>query len=819
MKKTTKITSVILAVVILLGTLSSVPASAFAAAKYNVYDYDGYTSTYESFSNEYCDQYDNSTQEYIIARWANQYDFYESYKSVEYIKSYCTGPSSLINYGPGISDIDGEVGYDLYDIYAEKLGLNKSGLSDFEKIEKIYYFIGYINKFNMGIGNSEFLIHRRGRCEQVTHAVSALCARAGIECYYLGYGSHQWNIVKLNGKYYYLDAQGPFDNLKAMSSDKGNYPDKSTGSYYMFGSEDEQYEKDILDNIDITLTEDFTGDLQDTYYRTVWYPKHKNEFATEDYKLPETKKGLDQPQISVTATDEGNIIKWKPVKDADWYEVYSLDIGFVDEYYDNINKVQCTNTDSNLVYSINTTPQFSVVYTENGQGSIKKSGSLIHAVDINEKGEYQYFDKGNKNKIYFVIAENANGLVSNTPSEIMNIVTISKKNSCQNIVNADTGETLTKSRTLYSIKDQYLAHSKYKANASHNYVKVKTVRKAGDYTQGADVYECSKCLQRKMVYTKANKVSPDHQHSYDKGTVTKEPTCSSYGVKIYKCSCGATFDVPIALVSEAHKYQIVTESNGTVQNKCIYCGKEMPDDFNSLSITLDKTSFTCNGKNQVPNVIIKDRIGKNLDKKYYSVSYWTVEYSSSGGCYMEARNKNEIKAVGTYMVTIDFYGKYEGYKELGFEIKPNNNPGKWIKSGNRWWYRHADSSYTTNDWEKINGKWYHFDSAGWMQTGWLKISRKWDYQWYYLNASGDMATGWKKVSNTWYYLNSSGAMQTGWQYINGAWYYMNASGAMLTGWQKIGGDWYYMNSSGAMCSNQWIGNYYVNSSGRWVKTR
>ena len=38
----------------------------------------------------------------------------------------------------------------------------------------------------------------------------------------------------------------------------------------------------------------------------------------------------------------------------------------------------------------------------------------------------------------------------------------------------------------------------------------------------------------------------------------------------------------------------------------------------------------------------------------------------------------------------------------------------WIQSGNRWWYRHADGSYTRNDWELINGSWYYFDNAGWM---------------------------------------------------------------------------------------------------------
>lgn len=78
---------------------------------------------------------------------------------------------------------------------------------------------------------------------------------------------------------------------------------------------------------------------------------------------------------------------------------------------------------------------------------------------------------------------------------------------------------------------------------------------------------------------------------------------------------------------------------------------------------------------------------------------------------------------------------------------------KWIKSGNRWWYRHADGSYTKNGWEKIEGKWYLFDASGWM----------------------------------------------------------------LTGWQQKSGKWYYMYESGAMAADTWIGNYYVNSSGVWEK--
>ena len=97
---------------------------------------------------------------------------------------------------------------------------------------------------------------------------------------------------------------------------------------------------------------------------------------------------------------------------------------------------------------------------------------------------------------------------------------------------------------------------------------------------------------------------------------------------------------------------------------------------------------------------------------------------------------------------------------------------QWIRDGNRWWYRHADGSYTTNGWEVINGAWYYFDGAGWM------------------------VTGWKQVNGSWYYMDGSGAM------VKNAWV----------------GD-YYLGADGAMATNTWIGQYYVDGSGKWVPNK
>lgn len=195
---------------------------------------------------------------------------------------------------------------------------------------------------------------------------------------------------------------------------------------------------------------------------------------------------------------------------------------------------------------------------------------------------------------------------------------------------------------------------------------------------------------------------------------------------------------------------------------------------------------------------------------------------------------------------------------------------QWIRNGNRWWYRHADGSYTTNGWEVINGAWYYFDGAGWMVTGWLKRPSGW----YYLTGSGAMATGWIQVGGTWYYMNASGAMVTdtwigdnyvdgsgawvqgktraqaywvqnngGWLYVqeNGSYakstwktidgkeYYFGADGYMVTGWLKQGSTWYYLkptakNSAekvGEKAYNYWvgtagIGGYYIDKYGRMI---
>ena len=168
---------------------------------------------------------------------------------------------------------------------------------------------------------------------------------------------------------------------------------------------------------------------------------------------------------------------------------------------------------------------------------------------------------------------------------------------------------------------------------------------------------------------------------------------------------------------------------------------------------------------------------------------------------------------------------------------PEATRNEWILSGNRWWYRHGDGSYTVSDWELIDGNWYYFDEMGWMVTGWRWIEDKC----YYLTSSGALATNtwidnyyvdetgawipevtrdeWVLSGNRWWYRHGDGSYTVSdWELINDKWYYFDESGWMTTGWKQIDGDWYYMYADGTMAANAWVGDCYLKSNGIMAKS-
>ena len=168
-------------------------------------------------------------------------------------------------------------------------------------------------------------------------------------------------------------------------------------------------------------------------------------------------------------------------------------------------------------------------------------------------------------------------------------------------------------------------------------------------------------------------------------------------------------------------------------------------------------------------VKVYDQQGKELKLDGKAVE---IKYEKSAKRTVEVKSKR-----GTYKLTVQVQNGKATLLEIPQLVASAEKPAAqaaWVQSGSRWWYKHADGSYTTNGWEKINGTWYYFDQAGWMATGWVKDN------------------------GTWYYLENSGAMKA-------------------SQWFEVGGKWYYVNGSGALAVNTTVGGYTVNGNGEWVK--
>lgn len=94
--------------------------------------------------------------------------------------------------------------------------------------------------------------------------------------------------------------------------------------------------------------------------------------------------------------------------------------------------------------------------------------------------------------------------------------------------------------------------------------------------------------------------------------------------------------------------------------------------------------------------------------------------------------------------------KYGG----GKPEKRGNSGGSWIKNSTGWWYANPDRSYTTNDWQHIDGRWYYFNKDGYMVAGsWIRSPKS--GLWYYCGGDGAMYTNRRTPDG--YYVGADGA--------------------------------------------------------------
>ena len=100
------------------------------------------------------------------------------------------------------------------------------------------------------------------------------------------------------------------------------------------------------------------------------------------------------------------------------------------------------------------------------------------------------------------------------------------------------------------------------------------------------------------------------------------------------------------------------------------------------------------------------------------------------------------------LFSTDCPGKYFPLND--FKQLKEINKGEWIQDNKGWWYKHSDGTYTTKDFELIDGEWYYFDYKGYVVKGWLHLTS--NNQDYLFDSNGHMyhdceAYGYKFYSN------------------------------------------------------------------------
>ena len=329
-------------------------------------------------------------------------------------------------------------------------------------------------------------------------------------------------------------------------------------------------------------------------------------------------------------------------------------------------------------------------------------------------------------------------------------------------------------------------------------------------------------------------------HNWDKGKVTKQPTCTEKGIRVYTCTdpgCGETYSEDI--LPEGHKEVNVsrleptyTEKGHTSGKKCSVCeeileGVEEIPYLEGFDKDADgKTYYYKDGKKQldftgfvknvsgvwfvekgVLNTAHEDIVKNPADKNWYYISGGKQNLAFTGF----AANKN-----GT------FYCK-NGVVQFITSIVKHQSNGNWyyINNGKQ------DLSFTGFE-KNANGTYYCKNGVVQFITSIVKHQS--NGNWYYINkGKQDLSfTGFEKNANGTYYCKN-GVVQFITSIVkhqsNGNWYYINKGKQDLsfTGFASNDNGTYYCQNGivkfiTSIVKHQSNGNWYYINNGKFDKS-
>ena len=486
-----------------------------------------------------------------------------------------------------------------------KSKIDTSGMSDEEIVLAYHEYLtstvayAYEDYFNGTIAANHgydmygALVKHSCVCQGYAETMFYLLREAGLSCAIASSGNinHAWNIVKIHGKWYHIDA--------TWDDPVWDMPGRSYHDYFLVSFDTMNkntlinHTKDRTDMVVSAQWGDTYTTAVDTTYESgkFWNGIEKAIFYKDGYWYSisegssKTSFNINKYQYSTNINKVlySGTAKWTTPSGRYYPGVYSSIYLRGDNLYfttpDSLNKIDITSTNVNPTELINIRTQYNSSTGNNLYAFGEQYGKLVYFItdspNIKKTKDSSNSSKYNKEYAEYTFEMCIShkwdaGVVTKEPTYTS---TGTKKYTCTNC-----GET--KTETIAKL-----------VCTSHVWDSGKVVTAPTYKTEGTKKYTCKNCGTTKTE-TIAKLVCTSH--AWNSGVVTKEPTYTSTGTKKYTCTnCGEIKTETIAkLVCTKHAWDagVVTKkptytSTGTKKYTCTNCGTTKTETIAKLICT------------------------------------------------------------------------------------------------------------------------------------------------------------------------------------------------------------------------------------------
>ena len=486
-----------------------------------------------------------------------------------------------------------------------KSKIDTSGMSDEEIVLAYHEYLtstvayAYEDYFNGTIAANHgydmygALVKHSCVCQGYAETMFYLLREAGLSCAIASSGNinHAWNIVKIHGKWYHIDA--------TWDDPVWDMPGRSYHDYFLVSFDTMNkntlinHTKDRTDMVVSAQWGDTYTTAVDTTYESgkFWNGIEKAIFYKDGYWYSisegssKTSFNINKYQYSTNINKVlySGTAKWTTPSGGYYPGVYSSIYLRGDNLYfttpDSLNKIDITSTNVTPTELINIRTQYNSSTGNNLYAFGEQYGKLVYFItdspNIKKTKDSSNSSKYNKEYAEYTFEMCIShkwdaGVVTKEPTYTS---TGTKKYTCTNC-----GET--KTETIAKL-----------VCTSHVWDSGKVVTAPTYKTEGTKKYTCKNCGTTKTE-TIAKLVCTSHV--WDAGVVIKEPTYTSTGTKKYTCkNCGTTKTETIAkLVCTSHVWdggKVVTaptyKTEGTKKYTCKNCGETKTETIAKLVCT------------------------------------------------------------------------------------------------------------------------------------------------------------------------------------------------------------------------------------------